>query len=79
MANEAEFAEGGFEQLSSWPVYCPAVGPARAAIGMVLTAAGFVAGMKDSTSVEIVEHDGMLGDAVGGASAAKPTLDTTTA
>ena len=28
--------------------------------------------------VEIVEHDEMLGDGVGGASTAKPTLDKTT-
>ena len=34
--------------------------------------------MKDSTSVEIVEHDEMLGDGVGGASTAEPTLDKTT-
>jgi hypothetical protein len=33
---------------------------AGGAIGMVLTEAGFVAGMKESTSVEIVEHDEML-------------------
>ena len=56
----------------------PAVRPAGAAIGMVLTEAGLVAGIKDSTSVEIVEHDEMLGDGVGGASTTKPTLDKTT-
>ena len=34
--------------------------------------------MKDGTSAEIVEHDEMPGDGVGGASAAKPTLEKTT-
>ena len=47
MAGEAEFAEGGFKQLASVSStiagMLPAAGPTGAAIGMVLTEAGFVA------------------------------------
>jgi hypothetical protein len=46
MASEAEFAEGGFKQLASvsstMDGMLPAAGPTGAAIGMVLTEAGFV-------------------------------------
>ena len=78
MASEAESAEGGFKQacvgvehhgryVAGWYGYRHGVDRGR-----------IRRRMKDSTSVEIVEHDEMLGDGVGGASTAKPTLDKTT-